>query len=100
MNIIKDQPGYKVYHATSSCINPLTWEMFCAGILGSWLKQTNLKKRVSPPGLDLIPNLNKFEEQAKQTRHRLLSTKAYKMAKKDPAGAKKVLYLVGRMDSS
>ncbi|KAJ9053736.1 cyclin-dependent kinase inhibitor far1 [Entomophthora muscae] len=100
MNIIKDQPGYKVYHATSSCINPLTWEMFRAGILGSWSKQTNLKKRVSPPSLDLIPDLNEFEERVKQTRHRLFSTEAYKMAKKDPAGAKKVLDLVGRMDSS
>ncbi|KAJ9087389.1 cyclin-dependent kinase inhibitor far1 [Entomophthora muscae] len=100
MNIIKDQPGYKVYHATSSCINPLTWEMFRAGILDSWLKQTNLAKRVFPPSLDLIPDLDEFEERVKQTRKRMFSSEAYSMAKRDPAGAKKVLGLVGRMDSS
>ncbi|KAJ9066067.1 cyclin-dependent kinase inhibitor far1 [Entomophthora muscae] len=100
MNIIKDQPGYKVYHATSSCINPLTWEMFRARILDSWLKQENLAKRVFPPSLDLIPDLGEFEEQVKQTRKRMFSTEAYSMAKRDPAGAKKVLGLVGRMDSS
>ncbi|KAJ9089665.1 cyclin-dependent kinase inhibitor far1 [Entomophthora muscae] len=100
MNIIKDQPGYKVYHATSSCINPLTWEMFRSGILGSWLKQKNLEKRVFPPNLDLIPDLKLFEERVKQNRQRMFSTEAYKMAKKDPAGAKKVLGMVGRMDSS
>ncbi|KAJ9066069.1 cyclin-dependent kinase inhibitor far1 [Entomophthora muscae] len=100
MNIIKDQPGYKVYHATSSCINPLTWEMFRAGILDSWLKQTNLAKRVFPPSLDLIPDLDEFEERVKQTRKRMFSSEAYSMAKRDPAGAKKVLGLVGRMDNS
>ncbi|KAJ9086243.1 cyclin-dependent kinase inhibitor far1 [Entomophthora muscae] len=100
MNIIKDQPGYKVYHATSSCINPLTWEMFRVGILGGWSKQTNLEKRVFPPNLDLIPDLNEFDERIKKTRQRMFSTEAYNMAKKDPAGAKKVLGMVGRIDSS
>ncbi|KAJ9058055.1 hypothetical protein DSO57_1016395 [Entomophthora muscae] len=100
MNIIKYQPGYKVYHATSSCINPLTWEMFCVEILVGWSKQTNLEKRVFLPNLELVPDLKEFDEQVKQTRQRMFSAEAYKMAKKDPAGAKKVLGMVGRIDSS
>ncbi|KAJ9053737.1 cyclin-dependent kinase inhibitor far1 [Entomophthora muscae] len=100
MNIIKYQPGYKVYHATSSCINPLTWEMFRVGILSGWSKQTNLEKRVFPPNLELIPDIKEFDERIKQTRQRMFSAEAYKMAKKDPAGAKKVLGMVGRIDSS
>ncbi|KAJ9053793.1 hypothetical protein DSO57_1020769 [Entomophthora muscae] len=94
MNIIKYQPGYKVYHATSSCINPLTWEMFCVEILVGWSKQTNLEKRVFLPNLELVPDLKEFDEQVKQTRQRMFSAEAYKMAKKDFLAGAKVLGMV------
>ncbi|KAJ9089666.1 cyclin-dependent kinase inhibitor far1 [Entomophthora muscae] len=99
-NIIKHQPGLKVYHATSSCINPLTWEMYRAGIVEGWKNQPHLEKSVGPVSLDFEPNLVKFDQRIQATRQRLFTAETFKMAKKDPVGAKKVMGLVGKVDSS
>ncbi|KAJ9086240.1 cyclin-dependent kinase inhibitor far1 [Entomophthora muscae] len=98
LHVVKHQPGYKVYHATSSCLNPLTWDMFRAGVVDGWKRQPRLEKSFGPVRLNLEPDVNAFKDTVKTSRQRLFTEEACKIIKRDPTGSKRIIKLAAMMD--
>ncbi|KAJ9083094.1 hypothetical protein DSO57_1038156 [Entomophthora muscae] len=99
-NVAVGEPGLKVYHAASSCLKPLTWEVTVAGVLDGWKRQPDLQKKIFPVELQLIPDVAAHERRVAEVRQKKFFATAFKLAKKDPLSAGKILALVHRLDST
>ncbi|KAJ9067059.1 hypothetical protein DSO57_1003364 [Entomophthora muscae] len=89
--------GINVYHATSSCLNPMRWEDFRIGVLEGWQRQPALQKKMFPIQLELIPDLEAHARHVAIVRQKKFLETAAKM---DPLSASKVLSLARSYDKN